>query len=131
MTEFRIESVKEVIVNDLHQDTSDNFLYSCFCFGITSAIWVDGMIIQLITPTSKISEKYNLVGKRLYEQIIFVKYSEYTKTVKWNGGNFELALRNYSNFPRFRELAKWIKSQLVWKEILEESKMKSIVGVSQ
>ena len=122
MTEFRIEPINEVIVNDLHQDSLDNFLYSYRCFGITTAIWVDGIIIQLVVNSkSKLFEKYDLIGKRLYEQVIFVKYPEYTKTVKLGEGNYEIALRNYNNFPRFRELAKWIKTQPVWETIPERA----------
>ncbi len=120
MTEFRIEPVNEVIVNDLHQDSLDNFLYSYRCFGIATAIWVDGIIIQLVVnPKNKLLEKYDLSGTRLYEQIIFVKYPEYKKTVKLGDENYEIALRNYNNFPRFRELAKWIKTQPVWETIPE------------
>ena len=120
MTEFRIEPIQEVIVNDLHQDNLDNFLYSYRCFGITTAIWVDGIIIQLVVNSkSKLFEKYDLIGKRLYEQLIFAKYPEYTKTVKLGKENYEIALRNYNNFPRFRELAKWIKTQPVWETIPE------------
>ena len=122
MTEFRIEPIQEVIVNDLHQDSLDNFLYSYRCFGIATAIWIDGIIIQLVVnPKSKLFEKYDLIGKRLYEQVIFAKYPEYKKTVKLVGGNYEIALRNYNNFPRFRELAKWIKTQPVWETIPERA----------
>jgi hypothetical protein len=131
MTEFRIEPVNEVIVNDLHQDSLDNFLYSYRCFGITTAIWVDGIIIQLVVNSkTKLFQKYDLIGKRLYEQIIFVKYPEYTKTVKSCKENYEIALRNYNNFPRFRELVKWIKSQPIWKEIPEGIKMKCSMEVN-
>lgn len=131
MTEFRIEPINEVIVNDLHQDSLDNFLYSYRCFGITTAIWVDGIIIQLVVnPKTKLFQKYDLIGKRLYEQIIFVKYPEYTKTVKSGKENYEIALRNYNNFPRFRELVKWIKSQPIWKEIPEGIKMKFSVEIN-
>ena len=122
MTKFRIEPINEVIVTDLHQDSLDNFLYSYRCFGITTAIWVDGIIIQLVVNSkSKLFEKYDLIGKRLYEQVIFAKYPEYKKTVKLVGGNYEIALRNYNNFPRFRELAKWIKTQPVWETIPERA----------
>ncbi len=122
MTEFRIEPINEVIVTDLHQDSLDNFLYSYRCFGITTAIWVDGIIIQLVVNSkNKLFEKYDLVGKRLYEQVIFVKYPEYKKTVKLGDENYEIALRNYNNFPRFRELVKWIKTQPVWETIPERA----------
>ena len=69
----------------------------------------------------KLFEKYDLIGKRLYEQLIFAKYPEYTKTVKLGKENYEIALRNYNNFPRFRELAKWIKTQPVWETIPERA----------
>ena len=122
MTEFRIVPINEVIVTDLHQDSLDNFLYSYRCFGISTAIWVDGIILQLVVNSkSKLFEKYDLIGKRLYEQLIFAKYPEYTKTVKLGKENYEIALRNYNNFPRFRELAKWIKTQPVWETIPERA----------
>lgn len=128
MTEFRIEPITEVIVTDLHQNSLDNVLYSLRCFGIATAIWVDGIIIQLVVnPNSKLFEKYDLIGTKLYDQVIFVKYPEYTKTVKLGEENYEIALRNYNNFPRFRELAEWIKSQAIWKEIPEGTKMKCSV----
>ena len=122
MTKFKIEPINEVIVTDLHQDSLDNFLYSYRCFGIATAIWVDGIIIQLVVNSkNKLFEKYDLIGKRLYEQVIFVKYPEYKKTVKLGDENYEIALRNYNNFPRFRELAKWIKTQPVWETIPERA----------
>ena len=116
MTEFKINPVKEVIITDLNQDDLENFLYICRISGIHTAIWVEGMIILLVAspPTEKNVERY-FEGIRIYEKVIFVKYPKYTKTVTWNSGSYELPLRNYINIPRFRELAKWIKSQPIWK----------------
>ena len=59
--------------------------------------------------------KMSIKGIKYYEKLIFVKHPKYVKSVKWNGGNYELMLRNYDNHPRFKELAKWIKSQPAWK----------------
>ena len=121
MTEFKIKLVKEVLITDLFQDELENFLYICRISNIPNVIWVEGMIIflDLALRTDKNAE-WEFEGKRIYEKVIFVKYPKYTQTVKWNGGNFELPLRNYMNYPRFRELAKWIKSQPVWKTKLEK-----------
>ena len=115
MTEFKRKSVKEVLVSELIQDDLETFLYTCSISNIDNAIWANGMII-LIFParaTEKIIER-QFEGSRIYDQVVFVKYPKYSKTVKSNGGIFELALRNYTNHPRFREFAKWIKSQPEW-----------------
>ena len=122
MTEFRTEPVKEVIVNELIQEDIENFLHQSRIGGAISAMWVDGIIIALLTAslTESHAKKF-LDGTRIYEKVIFVKYPKYTKSVKWNGGNYELALRNYKNNPRFVRFAKWIKSQSVWNVPLEVS----------
>ena len=116
MTEFKIKPVEKVFITDLIQDELENFLYICRISNIPSAIWVEGMIILLVPAiqTDKNVER-QLEGSRIYEKVVFVKYPKYEQTVKWNGGIYELPLRNYKNLPRFRELAKWIKSQPVWK----------------
>ena len=116
MTEFKIKPVKEVFITDLIQDELENFLYICRISDIPSAIWVEGMIIFLVTALcigKNVERQFE--GSRIYEKVIFVKYPKYTKSVKWNGGNYELQLRNYQNYPRFTALAKWIKSQPAWK----------------
>ena len=123
MIEFKIKPVKEVLITDLIQDDLENFLYISRVSNASSAIWVDGMIIGLhpSPPAEKNVERY-FEGTRIYERVVFVKYPKYAKAVKWNGGNYELALRNYKNIPRFVELAKWIKTQPVWNEVREASK---------
>jgi hypothetical protein len=117
MTEFRIKPVKEVIVFDIVQEDLENFLYTCRIHIIPNAIWVEGMIISLdlCRATEKNVERF-FEGTRIYDKVTFVKFPEYSKTVKWNGGTYELPLRNYQNFSRFVELAKWIKEQPEWKE---------------
>jgi len=120
MIEFKIKPVKEVLITDLIQDDLENFLYISRVSNASSAIWVEDMIIGLLpSPTTEKNVERYFEGIRIYEKVVFVKYPKYTKTVKWNGGNFELGLRNYKNFPRFVELAKWIKTQPVWNETLE------------
>jgi len=123
MTEFKIKPVKEVIITDLFQEEIENFLYICRIVGVHSAIWVEGMITLLVPApaTEKNVERY-YEGIRIYERVVFVKYPKYTKSVKWNGGSYELPLRNYKNIPRFRELAKWVKMQPAWKTIPERLK---------
>ena len=123
MTEFKIKPVKEVMITDLIQEDLQNFLYFCRISNVPTAIWVEGMI--LLIETSRMTEKNEervFEGCRIYEKVVFVKYPKYTATTKWNGGNYDLPLRNYMNMPRFRELAKWIKSQPVWEITPEEIK---------
>jgi hypothetical protein len=122
MIEFKRKSVKEVFVSELIQDDIENFLYTCRISNISNAIWTNGIII-LIFPahaTEKIVER-QFDGCRIYDQVVFVKYPKYAKTVKWNGGIFELALRNYTNHSRFREFAKWIKLQPEWSIVPEKT----------
>ena len=123
MIEFKIKPVKEVLITDLIQDDLENFLYISRVSNASSAIWVEGMIIGLLpSPTTEKNVERYFEGTRIYERVVFVKYPKYAKAVKWNGGNYELALRNYKNIPRFVELAKWIKTQPVWNEVREASK---------
>ena len=123
MTEFKLETIQKVIIQEISQDDLENFLYICRISNIPNAIWVDGMIILLVTAhaTEKNTERF-FEGSRIYERVIFVKYPKYSKTAKGNGGSYELALRNYMNIPRFREFAKWIKSQSCWN--IEPEKLK-------
>ena len=116
MTGFKLEPIKQVIIHDIVQESLDNFLHQCLAQGKTTVPWVDGMIIEFILHYSPDeSYKKSMEGIKLYEKLIFVKFQKYSKTVKWNGGNYEIILLNYSNNERFRELAKWIKSQPIWK----------------
>ena len=120
MINFVHKPVNEVLVGDLLQESIENFLHVCKIQMVPNAIWVDGIII-LIAPTprtDKMVDKY-LEGKRMYDLVVFVKYPKYTETVKHNGGTFEFPLRNYKNYTRFKELAKWIKSQPEWDTIPE------------
>jgi len=122
MTVFTMKPVKEVFINDLVQEDLENFLYIGRVTNLVNAIWVEGIILVFhgAMPSEKNSERY-FEGYRVYEKVSFVKYPKYTKTVKWNGGTYELALKNYKNNPRFVELANWIKSQPVWNIVLEIS----------
>ena len=122
MTEFKMKPVKEVLITDLIHEEIENFLYMCRISNIPTAIWVEGIII-LLTPSMNTEKNVErqFEGIRMYDKLIFVKYPKYTKTVKWNGGIYELPLRNYMNIQRFRELAKWVKSQPVWETVPEKA----------
>ena len=123
MTEFKLEPIKQVIIQDIiHQDL-DIFLHQCYAKTELRAKWVDGLIFSL-NVTSSYPDAYKdlIAGIRYYESLTFVKYPKYVKSVKWNGGNYELMLLDYSNNPRFTELAKWIKSQPIWKTTPEKMK---------
>ncbi len=123
MTVFKIEPIKQVIINDLIHENIENFLHHCYADSFTSKIWVDGIIIDYTSNGfSDTFVKMSIKGIKYYEKLIFVKYPKYVKSVKWNGGNYELILLNYNNNSQFRALAKWIKSQPVWKIKPEEPK---------
>ena len=121
MTEFKIEPIRQMIIHDLIHEQIENFLHQCYVSSIASVIWVEGIIISLVPLTSEdISAEQSTKNLKYFERVVFVKYPKYTKSVKWNGGNYELQLRNYQNYPRFTALAKWIKSQPVWKTTPEK-----------
>ena len=116
MTEFKVEPFQQVLIHDLVHEDLENFLHHCYADGGVSKIWVNGIIIDYTTLIfAEILAKQSMKGIKHYEKLVFVKYPKYAKTVKWNGGNYEIILRNYRNNPRFRALAKWIKSQPAWK----------------
>lgn len=123
MTEFKLEPMKQVIIQDIiHQDI-DVFLHQCYVNTEIYARWVDGMIITFrMLSTYPDAYKDLIAGIRYYESLTFVKYPKYIKSVKWNGGNYELMLLDYSNNPRFTALAKWIKSQPIWETTPEKIK---------
>jgi len=116
MTEFKLEPIKQVIIHDLIHESLDNFLQQCATLGIAYVRWVDGVIVYVSTSASN-EESYrkSMEGIKYYEKVIFVKFPKYSEKIRWNGGNFEATLLNYNNFQRFRELARWIKSQPEWK----------------
>ena len=123
MTEFKLEPIQQMIIHDLIHDDLENFLYLNYVGNVISAISVEGIIIGLEALVShQISSEQSIKNIKHYEKIVFVKYPKYTKSVKWNGGSYELVLRNYENYPRFVELAKWIKSQPIWKTTPEGMK---------
>jgi len=123
MTEFKVEQIQQVIIHDLVHEDLENFLHHCYADSDISKIWVDGIIIDYTTLIfAEILAKRAIKGVKHYEKLVFVKYPKYSKTLKWNGGNYELVLRNYNNNQRFRALAKWIKSQPAWKRTPERMK---------
>jgi len=116
--EFKIEPIKRVIIHNLVHESLDNFLHQCVTSGTPIVYWVNGIIIDFSTLfSSDESYRKSIQGIKYYEKLIFVKFPKYSKKVKWNGGNYEIILLNYNNNQWFRELAKWIKSQPVWKSV--------------
>jgi len=124
VTDIKREPIKKIIIQDIIHENLENFLYRCYTLGEMSAMWVEGMIIDVIEDQSnlEIGFEKSIEGIRYYEKIIFVKYPQYTKSIKWNGGNYEIFLRNDSNYARLKELAKWVKSQPEWKITPEGAK---------
>ena len=121
MTEFKLEPINQLVIQDLFQESLDNYLYQEYVLGNILSRWVDGMILEPTIPRNGEQIYKNMTnGIKYYEKLTFVKYPKYEKSVKWNGGNYELALLNYNNNPRFRALAKWIKTQPVWETIPEK-----------
>ena len=114
--EFKIEPIRQLIIQDLVHEDIENYLYHCYVTSSISKIWVDGMIVDPRNFTYGDQEYKDMAnGLKYYAKLVFVKLPKYTKSVKWNGGNYELVLLNYNNNPRFKKLAKWIKVQPAWK----------------
>ena len=116
MTEFKLDPIKLVIIRELIHESLDNFIHTSVATGGTVRYWIDGIIID--TDISRADEepfKKSILGTEYYDRVVFVKYPEYTKKIRWDGGNYEIALVDCTNYVTMRELAKWIKSQPVWK----------------
>ncbi len=126
MTEFKHEPVREIVVRNLVHESLENFLYECYTLKFKEALWVDGMILRPRKFIYGAGEKEydNLMkGTKYYEKITFVKLAKYVESLKWkDGGSYDLNLLNYSNNSKFRELAKWIKSQPEWDIAPEKTK---------
>jgi hypothetical protein len=124
MIHFKHEPVEEVIIKNLVNESLENFLYECYTLRFKEALWVDGVIIRPRNFIFGAGEKeYDdlMNGTRCYEKVTFVKFPRYAESVKWkDGGSYDLNLLNYSNNSKFRELAKWIKTQPEWDEKPEE-----------
>ena len=123
MTEFVFEPIKKIIIQNIIQETLDNFLHQCYSRSQTECVWTDGIILDVQTFMKSDGAYTNMTdGIKYWEKLSFVKFPKYQKSVKWNGGNFELIVLNYNNNSRHKSLAKWIKSHPVWKTIPEDVK---------
>jgi len=122
MIEFKMKPIQQIVIHDLVQETLENLLYQYYASENTYAFWADGIIIS-IDSTSGYEESFKklLEGIKIFERVVFVKYPKYTKNAKWNGGNFEVMLLNCNNNPLLKALAKWIKTQSIWKTTTEGS----------
>ena len=120
MTEIKFEPVKQIMIQKVTQEDLGNFLYHCYVKGALSRTWIDGIILEQRGSTSGDSEYVDMTkGKEYYENLVFVKLPKYKKSIKWNGGNYELVLLNNNNDSNLREIAKWIKSTPEWEKIPE------------
>ena len=120
MTEFVFEPLKKIIIQNIIHETLADFIHQCYARRQTECIWVDGMILDMkffMTGDGAYAKMSD--GVKYWEKLSFVKFPKYTKSVKWNGGNYELIILKYTNNTRHKQLAKWIKSQPIWKTIPE------------
>jgi len=110
------EPIKKLIIHDLVHESLDNFLHVSVASRLRYIIWVDGILIAYIAlnESEGFFEK-SLEGIKIWEKLMFAKYPKYSETIKWNGGHYEIPLLNYNSNKRYSDLAKWLKSQPIWK----------------
>ena len=125
MTEFLHEPFEKIIVKNLVNEDLDNFIYQRLPHSSPEVFWVDGMIISIPKLRYGAGEKeYDdmVTGIQYFEKVVFIKLPKYTLSVTWHDGVDYLRLLNYSNNAKFKELAKWIKSQPIWNTVPEKTR---------
>jgi hypothetical protein len=125
MTEIINEPIKKIIIKNLVHETFDNLIAQCHHRKQTVVSWVDGMIIsipKLIYANGEIEYKNMMEGIQYFEKIVFVKFPMHVTNIAPSNCPEPIHLLNYSNNTKFKELAKWIKSQPIWNETLEDQK---------
>jgi hypothetical protein len=128
MTEFTHEPFDKMIIKNLVHENLENFLYECYVNHFKEVFWVDGMMLLTRKFIFGAGEKEydNMVkGTRYFEKLTFVKLPKYVQSLKWKeGGSYDLRLLNYNNDSKFREIAKWIKTQPIWNTEPEKEELK-------
>ena len=124
MTKFTNEPYQKIIVKNLVQDNLENLIAQCDYHRQKGVFWVNGMIISIPKLIYAGEPEYeNMVkGIQYFTKVVFVKFPKYTSTITQKNCVDCVRLLNYSNNNKFKELAKWIKSQTIWNETLEEKK---------
>jgi len=124
MTECTHEPYEKIIIKNLVQENLETFLYECYVNKFNEVFWADGMMMltrKFIFGAGKKEYEDMVKGTRYFEKITFVKLPKYVRSLKWkDGGSYDLKLLNYNNDTKFREIAKWIKTQPIWNTAPEE-----------
>ncbi len=128
MTELIHEPFEKIIIKNLVHENIETFLYECYVNKFKEVFWADGMMIltRRFIFGSGIPEYENMIkGTKYFEKLTFVKLPKYVTSLKWkDGGSYDLKLLNYNNDKKFREIAKWIKTQPIWNETPEKEELK-------
>ena len=128
MTEFKHEPMEKIIIKNLVHENLDNLLYECYVHKFNEVFWVDGMMLltrKFIFGAGKKEYENMIEGVQYFEKITFVKLPKCVPSLKWKDGvDYDLKLLNYNNNSKFRELAKWIKTQPIWNTVPEKEELK-------
>ncbi len=128
MTELIHEPFEKIIIKNLVHENLETFLYECYVKKPKEVFWVDGMMIlvtKFIYGAGKREYDDMVKGTKYFEKITFVKLPKYVASLKWkDGGSFDLKLLNYNNDKKFRDIAKWIKTQPIWNTEPEKEELK-------
>ena len=118
MTELIHEPFEKIIIKNLVHENLETFLYECYTKSFKEVFWADGIMMlnrKFIYGAGKREYDDMVKGTKYFEKITFVKLPKYVQSLKWkDGGSFDLKLLNYNNDTKFREIAKWIKTQPIW-----------------
>jgi len=118
MTEIKLEPIKQIVIQELIHENFENLMHYYIACQASWAIWVDGIIIDVVRYDSDEEEfKKALDGIEVFKRITFVKFPKYTKMIKWDSvGMYEIPMINHSNSQKSSTLAKWIKTQPIWNQ---------------
>ena len=124
MTRFQHEPFKKIIIKNLVHEDLDNLIHQCIHRKTLDVYWVNGMIIYIPTlfyGAGKQEYENMVKGIQYFQKVVFAKIPKYTQSIAQKNCVNYVRLLNYSNNIKFKELAKWIKSQPEWNEKPEGS----------
>ena len=129
MTKFLFEPFEKIIVKNLVHEDPDNLIHQVVTNRTRSVYWVNGMIIHIPTliygagkPEYKNMEK----GIQYFQKVVFAKFPKYVPSITQKNCANYIALLNYSNNDKIKELSNWIESHPIWKTIPEPARIEGI-----
>ena len=128
MTKFLFEPFEKIIVKNLIHEDPDNLIHQVVTNRTRSVYWVNGMIIHIPKLIYGGNREYEdmVKGIQYFAKVVFAKFPKYVPSITQKNCANYIALLNYSNNDKIKELSNWIESQPIWKTIPEPTRIGGI-----